>query len=308
MRMRRVVALAVIMLSAAAVRAQQPVFRSNVDLVRLDLLVVRDGEPVTGLTANDFEVVDNGVRQQIERISFEEVPIDVVLVFDTSLSVSGPKLYYLVEAGHALVAGLRSDDRVGLVTFDSRVRLRSSMTGGFESVERLLDQLQASGSTSLVDGLYWSLMLPLRAEARQVVLLFSDGLDNTSWLRAADVLQVVQQSDAVIYSVGLRRIVAPSTGAQIFHGPTVVGSTISEIDNRLLESLAEDSGGRLFFADSSERLRSVFERVLAEMRARYLLTYYPQGVTRAGWHSLQVRLKNRRGDVISRRGYFVRGR
>lgn len=122
------------------------------------------------------------------------------------------------------------------------------------------------------------------------------------------MLQVVQQSDAVIYSVGLRRIVAPSTGAQIFHGPTVVGSTISEIDNRLLESLAEDSGGRLFFADSSERLRSVFERVLAEMRARYLLTYYPQGVTRAGWHSLQVRLKNRRGDVISRRGYFVRGR
>lgn len=292
-------------LCAAAAAAQQPTFKSAVDLVRLDLLVVRDGQPVAGLTARDFEVFDNGVRQEIDRVAFEQVPIDVVLVFDNSGSVQGQKLHYLIEAGHAFVRGLRSGDRAALMTFASRVRLVSDLSEARESVDRLLDTLQATGSTSLLDGVYWSLMVPKRAEARQVVLLFSDGLDNTSWLTAADVLQVVYQSDAVIYSVGLRRIVAPSIGAPIFQGPALVGGTTSEIDNRLLEKLAEESGGRLFHADTSERLRAAFERVLTEVKARYLLTYYPQGVKRPGWHTVQIRLKGRRGDVIARRGYLV---
>ena len=289
MRVGRVVGL-VVVLYAAPVAERQPVFRATVDLVRLDLLAVHDGQPVVGLTADDFEVFDNGVRQQIERVLFEEVPIDIVLAFDTSLSVRGEKLDHLLEASHAFLRGLRTNDRMGLMTFDSRVRLRTQVTGALELVARHLYQVQAAGSTSLLDAVYWSLLLPMRAEGRQVVLLFSDGLDNTSWLERMDVLRVVQRSEAVIYAVGLRRkVVWPTSG----------------VDNRLLENLAEESGGRLFFADSSDRLRPVFERVLAELRTRYLLTYYPRGVPRPGWHTLQVKLKSRPGDVITRRCYLV---
>jgi len=88
-----------LVIAATASRPPQVTFRASVDLVRVDLLVVRDGRPVVGLTRDDFEVQDNGVGQEIDQVSFEEVPIDVVLVFDASRSVAGEKLGHLVDSG-----------------------------------------------------------------------------------------------------------------------------------------------------------------------------------------------------------------
>lgn len=273
--------------------SQQPTFKSGVDLVRVDVLVVRGGRPVLGLTAADFEVFDSGAPQQIERVSFEETPVDVLMVFDTSRSVAGEKLLYLREAAQAFLQGLKPGDRAGVVSFSHHVKLISDLTGNLSSLPRALDTLNASGSTSLLDALYAALLLPTRPEARRLVLLFSDGLDNTSWLSERDVLQVVRESDGVVYSVGVRP--TRDQGART-------------ANNALLEDLAAETGGRLFLADSGQRLREVFVRVVQEMKARYLLTYYPHyppGASREGWHSLRIRLKGKAGDVIARRGYYV---
>jgi VWFA-related protein len=278
-------------LSAALATPQQPVFRSGVELVRVDVLVVRDGRPVTGLAADDFEVFDNDVRQEIDRLHFEEVPIDVLLVLDNSRSVAGEKLGYLVEAGRAFLDGLRPGDRAGLVGFSSLVHLRADLTDDLGRVRDALETVEPSGSTSLFDALYVSVMLPGRPDARRLILLFSDGLDNTSWLKGT-VTGVVRESDVVVYSVGIKR----SDGVT------------ERPNNELLESLAEDTGGRLFYADSSRRLRDVFVQVVQEMKARYLLTYYPQDVPREGWHTLRIRLTKGKGDIVARRGYFVPAR
>jgi len=276
-------------LAAAGALAGQARFRSGVDLVRVDLLVVRDGRPVPGLTAANFEVLDNGVRQDIDGLSFEEVPIDVLLVLDNSRSVAGEKIGHLVEAGHAFVDGLGPGDRAGLVGFSNLVHLQAEPTDRLALVHDALSAVRPSGSTSLLDALYAALVLPGRPDARRLILLFSDGLDNTSWLTAADVTQVALESDTVIYTVGLSRRVGPSAPP----------------NNALLRSLAEGTGGRLFHADSSRGLRELFVQIVREMKGRYLLTYYPRGVSREGWHTLQVKLKIARGDLIARHGYYV---
>lgn len=282
-----------VFLNALATSPQLPVFKSTVDLVRVDLLVVRAGRPVYGLTAADLEVFDSGVRQQIEEVKFEEVPVDVWLVLDNSRSVAGQRLTHLRLAAETFLDSLRTDDRAGIIAFSSQVRLVSDVTGNVSSLRRALDMLTASGSTRLLDALYTALLLPSRGYGRRLVLVFSDGRDNTSWLLPQDVLQVVRESDDVIYSIGVR-----STRAQGVVPP----------DAGLLERLAAETGGRLLFADSGQDLREVFVQVVQEMKARYLVTYYPRyapGASREGWHPLNIRLRAKKGDVIARRGYFV---
>lgn len=303
MRIARLCTPVAILLTAGGLAAPQTTFRSGVDLVRVDLLVVKGNQPVAGLVADDFEVLDNGIRQEIHHFSFEEAPIDVLLVLDTSRSVSGPRLGHLVQAGRAFLGGLGRGDHAGLVSFSREVRLQADLTGDLASVDSAFERIEASGSTTLLDALYAATVLTVRAEARKLILLFSDGLDNSSWLSTDAVIKVMRGSDLVVYCVSVK-----SSGLMLRDfGPTSgrAWSAEPEPNAKLLRTLAEETGGRLFWADSSDRLRDVFVSIVAEMKARYLLTYYAQGVTRPGWHTLSIRLKNKTADVIARRGYYV---
>lgn len=94
-----------------------PRFRVAVDAVSVDALVTRGGRPVSGLSANDFEVRDNGVPQQVKVVSVEAVPVNVVLALDVSESVAGERLASLADAGRAAVRGLRAIDRAAILTF-----------------------------------------------------------------------------------------------------------------------------------------------------------------------------------------------
>ena len=107
-------------LAVTAVAGQT--FRSGVDAVTVDVLVTRDGQPVTGLTADDFIVLDNDVPQQIDLVMLDEVPITLLLVLDTSGSVGDAPLTQLLAAVGVTSEALRSDDRVGLVTFSDKLR------------------------------------------------------------------------------------------------------------------------------------------------------------------------------------------
>jgi VWFA-related protein len=260
--------------------APQSAFRSGIEVVELDASVMRGGQPVQGLTAQDFVLSDNGVAQKLESVTLDQLPLSVTLVLDTSGSVAGDRLSHLVQAGEALTAALRPDDRAALITFSHLIELRVPMTGELSAIRSALAALAGTGATALRDAVHLALELQPRDRTRPLLLVFTDGRDTASWLTEAAVIDSAHRIGVVIHAV------------------RVAGDPF-------LDRLVEAAGGRTWSATSDRQLRELFTRALDEMRARYLLTYTPAGVSRPGWHELRVKLKTGSGDVTARPGYFV---
>lgn len=267
-------------LSLTGLSAQRPVFRAGVDLVQVDVSVTRGGRPVAGLTADNFSVTDNGAPQAISLAMRSDLPLRVAMTLDVSESVSGRRLQRLVEAGTTLNDQLRSGDQLSLITFSNEVRLRAPMGPPGPHIRRALAGLSGTGPTALFDAMHLALASEASQQVRSLVLLFSDGHDSSSWMPFEALLEAARRSSSVIHIVRLGR-------------------------NELLDRLAEAAGGRTFDAGSEDDLKNLFTRALDEMRSRYVLTYtLPAGRTK-GWHEIKVRLKDARGDITARPGYFV---
>ncbi|HEV8348030.1 MAG TPA: VWA domain-containing protein [Vicinamibacterales bacterium] len=256
----------------------QPFFSSSVEVVAIDVSVVRGNQPVQGLTSHDFALTDNGVAQQVESVTIDRLPLNVTLILDSSLSLIGDRLTHLVQAGGALTSSLRPDDRAALITFSHHVALTVPMTTDRQAIRSALTRLEASGSTALRDAVHFAIQLDPRDRARSLLLVFTDGHDTASWLTEEAVLDTVRRSGAVIHAVRVE-------------------------SDSFLDRLTQAAGGRTWSATSGRQLRELFTRALDEMRARYLLTYTPRGVDTAGWHSVKVSLKNSRGEITARPGY-----
>src|SRR5258708_21073703 len=103
--------------SLSGERQKQPAFSARIESVRVDVLVLDNGHPVRGLTPADFEIADNGVAQQVDLVSFEQIPLNVVLALDMSDSLAGERLAQLQDASRAVPEALTKDDHAPLVTF-----------------------------------------------------------------------------------------------------------------------------------------------------------------------------------------------
>jgi VWFA-related protein len=273
--------LSVIGYTAAIGQAQErPVFRAGVEIVELDVSVTRGGQPVTGLTARDFALTDNGVAQQIDSVTRDELPLSVLLALDTSESVSGDRLRHLVDAGEGLIRALRRDDHAGLLTFSHAIDLAVPMTDDVGLVSQKLHAIQPSGSTALRDAVQMAIDLRPRDRSRTLLLVFTDGKDTSSWLSSEAVLDSARRAAIVVHVVRVQ-------------------------SDAFLDQLADVTGGRTWSATSDRQLRELFTRALEEMRARYLVTYTPRGVSKPGWHKLKVNVKGGGADVTARPGYFV---
>jgi len=271
-------------LLAVAAAQEPPVFRAEVGLVRIEVLVTRKGVPFHGLTAADFEVRDDGRVQELEPVLEEETPVDAVLVLDMSGSVRGAKLDALQDAARAFLDGLREGEQAALVAFREEVLLLEPFTADRARVQRALVRAQPRGSTALCDAVYAALRLREPGPRRAAIVVFSDGIDNMSWLAPSEVVEAGSHSEAIVYGVAAR---GPDDRREPF-----------------LRDVVRATGGQLFEAASERDLRARFLDVLADIRSRYVLSYVPGGAQPAGWHSLGVRLKRVKGDVLARPGYF----
>jgi len=251
-----------------------------VDAVRVDVLVTEGKSPVLGLGPADFEIRDNGVLQQIDIVSFEQIPLNVVLALDMSDSVAGDRLDRLRGAGAAILSGLKTGDQAALVTFSHVVRLVATLSADIGSARTALARARGDGSTSLVDGVYAGMQVGASDAGRELLIVFSDGLDTASWLSAEKVLDAAKRADVVAYAVAVRSPARPE----------------------FLIELASFTGGRLFEVEKTQRLDSIFLDILKEFRQRYLVSYTPRGVAKEGWHKLDVRVR-RGGTVKARPGY-----
>jgi VWFA-related protein len=265
---------------------QQPMFKSAVDVVRIDASVMNGRSAVGGLTKDHFVITDNGVPQAIDGVSLDRVPLSLMLVFDTSESLLGPPFTALIAATHRLIGSLRPEEAAALITFSDQVRLAVPSTRDRAPLQAALTGLTAAGATAINDAIALSLLHrpPQTPDTRPVMIVFSDGRDTASWLMSGQAQAAVRRSGMLVHVVELR---------------TEAGAT------NFAREVAKAGGGRAWSATSVGALRELFERVLDELRARYLITYYPSGVSRDGWHDVKVSLKNARGDVTARPGYYA---
>lgn len=277
------VAGALVLFAATTTVAQQGTFRATVESVRIDALVTENNLPLTGLTAADFEVFDDGARQAIDYVSVDTLPINLVLSLDLSDSVVGASLDRLRAAAAGALSGLRRGDQAALLTFGDSLRLRSPLTADLAQVERALTDGVGAGATPLIDAAYATMWIGHDDPGRAVAIVFSDGMDTGSWLRAERVLDAARRSSLVVYGVTLDR-----------------GS-----DERFLSDLSETSGGRVFRIDSTRRLPDTFNAILDEFRRRYVISYTLKGTPRTGWHEVDVRVKGHRAKITARRGYLA---
>jgi Ca-activated chloride channel family protein len=293
---RSVVLAALVVTATVTVDAQR--FTSRAVGVRVDVLVTSGGQLVRGLNARDFDVRDEGVPQTVSEIELEQIPLNLILVFDTSGSVAGDRMRALLEAGKALLDGLRDYDRVALLSFSTRVRLLTPLTASRQQIRAAFDTLDAHDATSLRDAAFAGLALRESDPGRTLLLIFSDGADTSSWLTTPKVIETAKRTDAVVYAV-----VVPEQRA-IWTGQGRGIATVKDA-GKFLDSLTEETGGRALFASSNSDLRATLTKTLAEFRDRYVLSYTPSGVSATGWHRLDVKLKGKRGKVTARRGYFA---
>lgn len=289
---------------ALSLLVPQRAFRSGVDVVRVDVSVTRGRTPVADLKAENFVLTDNGVPQDVDSVMLDKLPISVSLVLDVSGSVAGEELAHLIDAGQQLVHSLHPDDRASLVTFSQQVLVNVPLTSDVSSVGKALAGLQADGATSMNDAIHVAMNLRPVDTSRSVIIVFSDGADNLSWATPVALVDEVRKTGVVIHAIELQTAettVRPRSPALLSQGFIDRGHGRVPV----LEALTAEAGGRVWSAKSSRDLKALFTQAIEEMRARYLLTYSPKGVAQDGWHALKVSLKNVRGDVTARPGYFV---
>jgi VWFA-related protein len=266
--------------------------------VRVDVQVRQGNRPVTGLTTADFELRDSKVVQDVQAVSIEDVPVSLFLALDTSSSVQGQLLDQLKAAARAAVDALRDDDQAALFTFSQRITRHVAPTRDRQAIRSAIDGMKAEGSTALRDAIFAATVLREQAQGRVVLLVFTDGLDTVSWLDTRSVIDASLRSDMVIYAVSTmpqstveRQKSWYEDEPELFPAP-------------FLGDLTERTGGELLQVKRGEDLAKTFAKIVADFKSRYLLTYAPRNVPGTGWHPIEVKLKNRRGDVTARRGYW----
>ena len=303
---------AVIALAAAlacvcsvVVCAQEVTLRARVDAVTIDAFVHQNGRPIEGLTGADFLVRDNGVEQELRVLGTTD-SAHVIMALDLSGSVAGGVRVRLEEAVRGLVGRLTPMDRVSLLTFADRVRVHDvAELPGEVRLEEVGD-VPAFGATTLHDAVLVGSQLA-RADARPALLLvFTDGADTASWTTAGRVLEALRQTSVVVVTVaaGLPAAAPSPQDATYFRTPTWLAASPGDLV-RLMDQLADATGGELVRVDRGAAFADVFGRILERYRQRYLLSFTPRADNPRGWHRLEVRLRKGAGTVIARPGYVV---
>jgi VWFA-related protein len=260
---------------------QRPRFTTRVEAVRVDVLVTDRGRPVHGLRPQDFDVRDNGAKQNVDLVTAEQVPLNVILALDASDSVVGERLEHLRRATLALLEQLEARDQAAVLTFNHRLSLVLPFSTGRDGASVALRAMTGSGGTALYDATYAAMTLAKSTSGRNLVIVFTDGADTSSFLRREAVVDAARRANVVVYVVG-----AGLQGNLTF-----------------VHEVVEQTGGSLIQLESTSSLADTFFQVLSQFRERYLLSYIPQGVNESGWHRLEVLVRGRKLAVTARPGY-----
>jgi Ca-activated chloride channel homolog len=285
--------------------AQRTVFKAGVDMVPLTVTVTNPaGHSVTGLTIDDFTVLEDGVQQSISFFASEPVPVDVAFVLDTSASMMAD-LPLVREAARGMVHSLRPEDRAAVINVKSVVGLAQSLTSDQTQIDAALNGLSASGGTAVYDGLYVVLRDFERERTaeggvrRQVISLLSDGDDNASHVPADDVMELARRLGVSIYVIALQQQQSVPSSLQL-------GRSFQRAEYAM-RALASETGGRIFFPTSAKELPALYAAIAQELASQYQLGYVPLRTNPDGaFRRISVRVPTTSGGTArTRSGYFA---
>jgi Ca-activated chloride channel family protein len=298
-RLRPIVLAAAACLLVAVLPAAAQRFRTGIELVALNVTVMdRQQRFVRDLAPEEFEVYEDGVRQEISFFSRTEMPIALALLLDTSASME-EKIATAQEAAVGFVRRMKPGDVAEVVDFDSRVEILQPFTDDRAALERAIRSTTAGGSTSLYHALYVSLR-ELRKERarsaadirRQAIVLLSDGEDTSSILGYEEVLDLAKRSETAIYAIGLRGRESPTRG---FKEAEFV-----------LRQLAQQTGGRVFFPGDVAELPAIYRLIADELSSQYTLAYTSRNPRRDGaWRRVVVRVARPDLTARTKQGYYA---
>ena len=284
-------------LAAVVVAAQQPqtpVFRSGTEIVDLYVTVTdQNGRLVPSLLQEDFEIFDEGVLQEIVLFENEVRPITVVVMLDTSASMT-PSLELLMAGAEQFIIRMLPDDRGKVGAFNDKIQIlpETDFIGDRDALIRALDRLQFGNPTRLYDAIGASVDSLLGIGGRKVALVFTDGEDTQHKISWRDALDKARAEEVMIYTIGLE--------SDYFNGLRQVRS---RPDGRL-KTFAEETGGGYFELKNSDELGPTFTRVAQELHSQYVVGFAP--TLRDGkLHELEVKLKQRGMTARARKTYIA---
>jgi Ca-activated chloride channel family protein len=287
-------------ISAAA--AQVPLFRTGIDLVNVSATVVdRKGGLVTELTADDFEIYEDGRKQTIRFFAAGDPvgpdhpgpPLHLGVLLDVSESM-GEDIGFTKTAAIRFLNRLLDAVDIVVVDFDTEVRAARYSQHEFARVVERIRQKKAGGFTALYDAIGVYLDGAGGQDGRKVMLLYTDGGDTRSAMGYSELIDLLKASDVTVYAIGALEHQPPS----------------AKNDQRLkLQQIAEVTGGQAFFPSVVKDLDSVYDKVVAEVRAQYTLGYQSSNEkTDGAWRRVEIRVARQPGRdvrVRARKGYFA---
>jgi len=282
-RQKSLIALTVL-LSAGLTYAAQKSLKVDIDLVMVNVGVRdSDNRPVTNLKAENFQVFEDKIEQEIRYFSSEVAPISLGIVFDMSRSME-KKLPFARDAALKFLDTGTPEDEYFLVEFSSRAELALGFTSDVTRLRDKLSLVPAQGNTALYDGVYLGLAQLKRGQnPRKALLLITDGEDNHSRYSRRDIREFVKESDAQIYVIDMGRA--------------------------LVDELAEMTGGHSYRASPND-LEDTCEKIAMELKSQYVIGFESSNTNKDGrFRKLRVKANPPAGmrklSARSRDGYYA---
>jgi VWFA-related protein len=299
-RARRAAVLALLVLSAGAIAldAQGP-FRAGVELVSLNVTVTDpSARYVADLDVADFNVFEDGVKQDLTFFTRKIQPVALSLLLDSSASME-EKMPVLQEAAAGFVKRLKPVDLAQVIDFDSRVEIRQGFTANQAELEKAINETASGGSTSLHNAIYIALkeLGKIKAQGeedvrRQALVVFSDGEDTSSLVSFDEVLELAKRSETAIFTIALRDAQGQTQG---FREAEFV-----------MRQLAQETGGRPFFPARIDDLSGVYAQIADELASQYTLGYTSKNQRRDGaWRRVIVQVARPSMTARTKRGYYA---
>jgi len=278
--------------ASAVLLGQEPTFKTGTEIVSLFVTVVdAQGRLVPDLTKDDFEILDNDKVQPI--IYFENIiqPISVVVMLDTSGSMTG-SISLLKDAAEQFLLRLLPADQGRVGAFNDKIQISAHFTKNRDELIGDVKELDFGNGTRLWDAVLLSLDELKGIEGRRVVLVFTDGDDTESKARLGTTIDRARVDDAMVYAIGLE--------SNFFNGQRMVRS---EPDSGL-KKIADETGGGYFELKKTADLAPTFTRVAQELHAQYVMGFTPLQLD-GKVHKLSVRIKKPGMTARARRSYVA---